>query len=172
MRFLCAGKPRKVKLRGKRFYLGKGCIIDVSEKGKIVLGEKTWIERYSLFGACRGIIEIGKNNFFNTNCKLVALKSIKVGDNNLFGPNVVIVDHNHKYDEAYKLICEQGYEIKPVNIGSNVWIGANVTICAGVNICNDVVVAANSVVTKNIEKSGVYAGVPAKFLKELSQSAK
>lgn len=168
---LCARKPRKVKLKGKRFYLGKGCVIDVSEKGKVILGEKTWIERYSLFGACHGVIEIGKNNFFNSNCKLVSLKSIVIGDNNLFGPNVVIVDHNHRYSEADKLICEQGYDIESVKIGSNVWIGANVTVCAGVNVCDNVVIAANSVVTKNIEKSGVYAGVPAKFLKELTNNA-
>lgn len=50
-------------------------------------------------------------------------------------------------------------------IGSNVSIGSNATILP-VSICNDVVIGAGSVVTKNISKSGIYAGNPAKFLRQ------
>ena len=39
----------------------------------------------------------GFNNFFNTNTKVISMNSIEIGDHNLFGPNVVIVDQNHKY---------------------------------------------------------------------------
>lgn len=46
-------------------------------------------------------------------------------------------------------------------IGSRVSIGSNATILA-VTICNDVVIGAGSVVTKNIDESGVYFGNPAK----------
>ena len=47
----------------------------------------------------------------------------------------------------------------------NVLIGSNVTILP-VKICDDVVIGAGSVVTKNIYKSGKYAGNPAKKIKE------
>lgn len=50
-------------------------------------------------------------------------------------------------------------------IGSNVSIGSNATILP-VSICNDVVIGAGSVVTKNISKSGIYVGNPAKFLRQ------
>lgn len=50
---------------------------------------------------------------------------------------------------------------KKTKIGNNVYIGSNSTILP-VNICNNVVIGAGSVVTKNIEKEGIYAGNPAK----------
>ena len=55
---------------------------------------------------------------------------------------------------------------KETLVGNNVSIGNNVTIHP-VSICDHVVIGAGAVVTKNIEKSGIYAGNPAKFLKAL-----
>lgn len=56
---------------------------------------------------------------------------------------------------------------KKTKIGDNVSIGSNATILP-VTICNNVVIGAGSVVTKNINAPGVYAGNPAKFIKTLS----
>jgi acetyltransferase-like isoleucine patch superfamily enzyme len=50
---------------------------------------------------------------------------------------------------------------KPTAIGNHVSIGSNATILP-VTICDNVVIGAGSVVTKNIEEPGVYAGNPAK----------
>ena len=49
-------------------------------------------------------------------------------------------------------------------IGNKVYVGSNSTILP-VSICDDVVIGAGSVVTKDITKSGTYAGNPAKRLK-------
>ena len=57
-------------------------------------------------------------------------------------------------------------EWKSCVIGNRVSIGSNATIL-GVNICDDVVIGAGAVVTKNIEKPGVYAGNPAALLRAL-----
>ncbi len=54
---------------------------------------------------------------------------------------------------------------KETLIGNNVSIGSNSTILP-VMVCNDVVIGAGSVVTKNIDKPGVYCGNPAKFLRD------
>lgn len=54
---------------------------------------------------------------------------------------------------------------KYTKIGDNVSIGSNATILP-VDICANVVIGAGSVVTKNIKKPGVYAGNPAKKLRE------
>lgn len=168
IRMLCSASahPSRIKLHGIKYHLGKGSKLIVN-KGAIEFGKKAWIDRNSTFEVKGGNILLGDNNFFNTNCKVIALNKITIGNDNLFGPNVVILDHNHKYSDKTRLICKQGFDVKEINIGSNIWIGANVTICAGVSICDNVVVGANSVVTKDISKSGVYAGVPAKFIKEL-----
>jgi acetyltransferase-like isoleucine patch superfamily enzyme len=55
---------------------------------------------------------------------------------------------------------------KETNIGNNVSIGSNATILP-VRICDNVVIGAGSVVTKNISKSGIYFGNPAKFIREI-----
>lgn len=51
-------------------------------------------------------------------------------------------------------------------IGNNVSIGSNATILP-VEICDNVVIGAGAVVTKNILKTGVYAGNPARFIRNL-----
>lgn len=51
-------------------------------------------------------------------------------------------------------------------IGNNVSIGSNATILP-VEICDNVVIGAGAVVTKSIDKTGVYAGNPARFIRNL-----
>lgn len=51
-------------------------------------------------------------------------------------------------------------------VGNRVSIGSGATILP-VRICDDVVIGAGSVVTKDITRPGVYAGNPARFLKEI-----
>jgi acetyltransferase-like isoleucine patch superfamily enzyme len=55
---------------------------------------------------------------------------------------------------------------KGTAIGNNVSIGSNATILP-VTICDNVVIGAGAVVTKNISKSGIYAGNPARFLRNI-----
>ncbi len=53
---------------------------------------------------------------------------------------------------------------RKTHIGSNVSIGTNATILP-VTICSNVVVGAGSVVTRDIDKPGIYVGNPAVLLK-------
>ena len=53
-------------------------------------------------------------------------------------------------------------------IGSNVSIGSNATILP-VSICDNVVIGAGAVVTADIAEPGIYAGVPARFVRPLPQ---
>lgn len=55
---------------------------------------------------------------------------------------------------------------KSTVIGNEVSIGSNATILP-VQICDRVVIGAGSVVTKDIVESGIYAGNPAKKLRDL-----
>jgi acetyltransferase-like isoleucine patch superfamily enzyme len=52
------------------------------------------------------------------------------------------------------------------NIGNHVTVGSNATILA-VNICDGAVIGAGSVVTKDITEKGIYAGNPARKLRDL-----
>lgn len=55
---------------------------------------------------------------------------------------------------------------KSTSIGNHVSIGSNATILP-VSICDQVVIGAGAVVTKDIDKPGVYAGNPAKFIRSI-----
>lgn len=55
---------------------------------------------------------------------------------------------------------------KSTRIGNRVSIGSNTTILP-VTICDDVVIGAGAVVTRDILKPGIYAGNPARKLRDL-----
>lgn len=78
----------------------------------------------------------------------------------LFGGRNTYVEK--EYFPVYKYSDEKNHF---VCIGNDVWIGEGVKILQGVTIGDGVVVGAYSVVTKNLEPYGVYAGVPAKLIK-------
>jgi acetyltransferase-like isoleucine patch superfamily enzyme len=52
-------------------------------------------------------------------------------------------------------------------IGDHVSIGSGATVLA-VEICSGAVIGAGSVVTKNITRKGIYAGNPARLLRDLA----
>jgi acetyltransferase-like isoleucine patch superfamily enzyme len=56
---------------------------------------------------------------------------------------------------------------RPTKIGRHVSIGTNATILP-VSICDGVVIGAGSVVTRDISKAGIYAGNPARLLRQLT----
>ena len=55
---------------------------------------------------------------------------------------------------------------RATKLGNQVSIGSNATIMP-VEICDNVVIGAGAVVTKSIDKPGVYAGNPARLLRPL-----
>ena len=55
-------------------------------------------------------------------------------------------------------------------VGSRVSIGSNASILP-VSICDDVVIGAGSVVTRDINEAGIYAGNPARFVRRVRGGA-
>lgn len=91
---------------------------------------------------------------------------IYIGDDTIIGPNCVIHSGNHIFLDKSIPVWRQGFKFKEIKIGRDVWIGANVTILQGVIIDDGAVIAAGSVVTTNVDPYSVFAGVPAKKIKE------
>ena len=107
-------------------------------------------DNFHIYIGHNGKLNIGKNNFFNNGCSLNCLGNVQIGDNNQFGENVLMYDHNHQYTDKSKLISEQGYNIGNIKIGNNCWIGSNVVILKNVEIGDNVIIGAGCVVYKSI----------------------
>ena len=93
----------------------------------------------------KGLLSIGNNCFMNDSCSINCQKKVVIGDNVIFGQNVMIFDHDHDYKNDIN-----NFVRKDVTIGNNVWIGANSIILKGVHIGNNVVIAAGTIVRENV----------------------
>lgn len=98
-------------------------------------------------------LKIGQKVSFNNGCIITCREKIEIGDHVLFGPNVMIFDHDHDFRSDD---FENKFRCAPITIGNHVWIGANVTILKGSVIKDGAVIGANSVVGGIVEKNCVY----------------
>ncbi|WP_226995337.1 DapH/DapD/GlmU-related protein [Candidatus Symbiothrix dinenymphae] len=118
----------------------------------------------------RAKIEIGNSNGFS-GVKIGCFQNITIGDNCLFGANVLITDSDwHPIDPAKRQDLGDDYAAtnkKPVKIGNNVFIGVNTIILKGTTIGDNSVIGAGSVVSGNIPANVIAAGNPCKVIKSL-----
>ena len=110
-------------------------------------------------------ISFGKNVFLNAGCKFQDQGGIEIGDNVLIGHNAVLATANH----ALAPSLNRKLNYAPIKICDNVWLGANVTVLQGVTIGEWSVVAAGAVVTKDVEPYSIVGGIPAKFIKKVTE---
>lgn len=111
-------------------------------------------------------------DYFYANHNLVIQDGAKVtfGDNVFIGPNCCFTTVEHPTDPKQR---KAGLEIvKPVTVGSNVWIDAGSSVLAGVTVGDNTVIGAGSVVTKSIPANVVAVGVPCRVLREITEADK
>ena len=132
---------------------------------------KASLGKFAFFSADGGYIEIGDNFFSNNNLHMNASVNGKIiiGENVLFGPNVVLRTASHNFAANGKLIKDQGHSFGNINIEDNVWIGANCIILPNVVIGEGSVVAAGALVNKSVSAFTLVGGVPAKTIKNLKK---
>lgn len=107
-------------------------------------------------------IELGENVYFNFNCVLLDVCTIRIGAHTLFGPAVQVYTPLHPMDAQLRRRQEYG---KPVTIGSDVWIGGAAVILPGVTIGDRAVIGAGSVVTRDIPADVFAAGNPCRVIR-------
>lgn len=121
--------------------------ISIQQKGIVK------IERLSTFSNVHistvgGEIIIGRNVFMNRYCMIMARKKIVIGDGCMFGPNVVIYDHDHVFGKNG--IDHELYKTDEVVIEDGCWIGAGAIILRGSHIGEGSVIGAGTVVKGEI----------------------
>ena len=111
----------------------------------ITIGNHSYLNKECIIDACHGRISIGNNVGVAYRCQLLTT--------------------NHDYSDGNKRTGKvSGADIV---IEDGCWIGAGAIILPGVTVKNGGVVAAGSVVTKDCEENCLYAGNPARKIKEL-----
>ena len=108
-------------------------------------------------------IHLEKNVFINSGCRFQDQGGIYIGENSLIGHNVILATLNHNVDPYNRADLYP----KPIHIGKRVWVGSGSIVLPGITIGDNSIVGAGSVVTKDIPPNTIYAGNPAKFIKNI-----
>lgn len=172
-------KGKNVSLSGKKkIRLGNGITLsdfstinanvrqNVAIGNNFSLGEYSMIEGYGIMTDLGEGLSIGNNVGIAQNALISVRGFVSIGNDVIIGPYFSLHSENHNFENLTEPIRLQGVTRKNVVIEDDVWIGAKVTILAGVTVKKGTVIAAGSVVTKNTKSYGVYAGVPAKLIRE------
>lgn len=144
-------------------------IIDV-QWGKNI----TVVQPVNLYGCQIGddcfvgpFVEIQKDVKIGNRCKIQShsfiCELVTIGDDCVIAHGVMFI--NDLFQDGRPAQGDKT-KWKTTTIGSNVSIGSNATILP-IAICDHVVIGAGSVVTKDITESGIYAGNPAKKIRNL-----
>ena len=111
-------------------------------------------------------MNLGSNIDFAKDVLITTKGGIEIGNRVLIGYSTKILTSNHVIPDNKGNIFFSGHKSSKVIIKNDVWIGCNVIILPGVNIGEGSVIAAGSVVTKDVDSYSIYAGVPAKKVKD------
>lgn len=172
----------RAKMNGTYVKIGDGnCFVQkvlFTGKGKITLGNKNVFgvknggKYYSNYCEIQARYEdskivIGSNVAVNNGLLIIAAKLIEIGDYCLIGKDVQLIDFDAHGLAPFERRSSIG-KVRPIKIGSNVWLGNNVIILKGTEIGENSVVGAGSVVTGGkFPANVVIAGNPAKIIKSL-----
>lgn len=126
---------KRIKI-GKNFKFRKGMTINMAKNGKLIIGD---------------------NCFFNNYCSINCHKSIKVGDDNMFGENVKIYDHNHIFNDK-GIDMKHSFQCNEITIGNNNWFGSNIVLLSKCNIGNYNVLGAGCIINEKIENEQLVTG--------------
>jgi acetyltransferase-like isoleucine patch superfamily enzyme len=152
-------RARRISL-GNRVSLRKGAWLNVADW--IPTGEPT--------------IVIEDDCAIGTDSIISAKNRIHIERDVLIAQSVLIVDHNHAYEDINVPIVKQGItEGGTIRIGQGSWIarGAAILCPKGeLTIGRNCVIAANSVLTRSIPDYSLVAGLPARIIRQYDPETK
>jgi acetyltransferase-like isoleucine patch superfamily enzyme len=155
--------------------MGKPVIFESHINEDVLFGEAVKVvQPVNLYGCSIGdntfigpFVEIQRDVRIGKNCKIQShsfiCENVTIGDQCFIGHGVMFI--NDLFQSGGPAGGDKTLW-KMTVLGNKVSIGSNATILP-VTICDNVVIGAGAVVTKNISKPGIYAGNPARILRNL-----
>jgi maltose O-acetyltransferase len=110
-------------------------------------------------------VAIGADTWVNHRCYFDTRARIEIGSSCDLGEEVMLSTSAHRPGTSERRAG--AFDPQPIAVGDGVWIGARATLLPGVTVGDGCVVAAGAVVAGDCEANGLYAGVPARRVKEL-----
>lgn len=159
------GIPYIVVARGGKFVIGNNFTMNNGIKGNPIGSYR----RCTFFVDRNAELIIG-DNVGMSQAALICHKSITIGNDVKIGGGVSVYDTDfHSLDPEIRKSKE---DIKsrienPVVIKDNAFIGAHTIILKGVTIGENSIIGAGSVVTKSVPDNQIWAGNPAKFIRNI-----
>jgi acetyltransferase-like isoleucine patch superfamily enzyme len=146
--------------------LGK---IECAWPGKVLLGKNSVIENNVVFKTPRpfsedNFIEIGERVFIGHSCEFNITLRMTIGNNCLISSNTTFVDAGRELSRDIN-INDQPCIHGEIHVGEDVWIGSHSVILKGVTIGKGSVIGACSLVNKSIPEYQIWAGCPARFIR-------
>jgi acetyltransferase-like isoleucine patch superfamily enzyme len=133
---------------GSNIYIGHNTIIKGHHRGNLVIGDDTWI---------------------GPQCFLHGAGSLNIGARVGIGAQVIIITSFHKEEGRDIPILYSDIEFRGVVIEDDCDIGVGARILPGVTVGRGAQVGAGAVVTRDVERYSVVAGVPARVLRSRSE---
>ncbi len=137
---------------GKRFKASYPAImsalteVTVEGKSELHIGKKLKMHNGAKICVRKGgKLERGRNFGMSNGCVVTAYEHVKIGDNVMLGPNVLIYDQDHDY-RVPGGVSAMKFKTAPITIGNNVWIGANTIILRGTTIGDNCVIGGGSMI--------------------------
>ena len=138
---------------------------------KIKIGNNCRIDDFCVVAAGEGGVNIGRYVHIAVGSTLIGAGNIKLSDFSGLSSRVAIYSSSDDYSGAFMTnptVPKQFTNVKhaDVYLDKHVIVGSGSVILPGVRLEEGVAIGALSLVTKSCKAFGIYAGNPAKFIKE------
>lgn len=157
---------------GHGSYLDEGVYVHACPGG-VSIGPRTLVMHgavlhvYNFRALPHAGIRIGADGLIGEYTVIRGQGGVSIGDRVYTSPMTQIIAVNHVFDDPTRPFIEQGITAEGITIEDDVWLGAGAVVTDGVTVGRGAVVAAGSVVTADVPRHTVVAGVPARVVRSV-----
>lgn len=141
----------------------------------IRFGDNVRIDPFTVLSAAGGWLHFGDFIHVSSNCSILAGSGVELGDFANLSAGVRIFSRTDDYTGEFLTnpTVPLAYILppapRPVRVGRHVILGANTIVLPEVEIGEGTAVGAGALIRRSLDPWGIYAGVPAKFLRNRRQ---